>query len=343
MKYRKLGKTGVEVSVLCAGCMTAGRDPGTYGPTDDRDTIAAINAYLDAGVNFLDTSESYSDGESETILGRALGSRRKQLILSTKVSLGHLAPAELKRACEGSLRRLKTDWIDLYQIHWPDPAVPVADSIAAMLELQAEGKIRFIGVSNFCVGYLADAVAATAIAGNQVCYSLLWRPIEHAIQPFCVEHDISILCYSPMCQGLLTGKFRGADEVPPLRARSRLFDPARPKARHGDAGFEEGTFAAIEAVRDICKSAHLPMGQVALAWALAQPAVAAVIAGARRAEQAAENARAAEIELPDDVIAQLNAATDKVKQYVGANADMWESRSRIEKVSAHPASPGVAP
>jgi len=331
MKYRKLGRTDVEASAVCAGCMTIGHDKATYGPTDLDDALAAVDAYIEAGVNFLDTAESYAGGASEEALGKHLGRRRKELVLATKVSPSHLTRAGVRAACEASLRRLKTDVIDLYQVHWPNPDVPLAETMAALKDLQAAGKVRFIGVSNFGVSYLTEALAAGDVQTDQVPYNLLWRAIEQELQPLCVERGVGILCYSPMCQGLLTGKFRSADDVPEGRARSRLFADARPRSRHGQTGFEEGTFAAIEAVRKLCEANHLPMAHAALAWAMQRPAVTAVIAGARNADQARQNVRAAELELPADLVASLEQATEPVKQYVGNNVDMWEAPSRMEK------------
>ena len=252
------------------------------------------------------------------------------MVVASKVSPTHLAPAELRKACDASLRRLKSDYIDLYQVHWPNPQVPLAETMAALARLRQQGKIRFAGVSNFGARYLREALSAGEVVSDQLPYSLLWRPIEHEVQPFCAERGVSILCYSPMCQGLLTGKFARPEDVPPGRARSRLFRPDRPQARHRDAGFEEGTFAALDRLREICRSAGVFMGPAALAWALAQPAVTSVIAGARSAEQARANAAAGDLELPADVLAALAEATEPVKQYAGANCDMWQSQSRID-------------
>jgi len=330
MKYRRLGRTDIHVSVVCLGGWALVGD-STWGEQEKDDSIAAVRAALEAGVNFLDTAEAYGSGQSEEVLAEALGAARKDVVIATKVSQGNLHPRRLRRSCEESLRRLKTDYIDLYQMHWPSPKVPPADALAAMQELKAEGKIRVIGVSNFGAGFLRELLAAGRVESNQLCYSLLWRPIEYEIQPLCVRNDVGILCYSPLCQGLLTGKFSNADEVPEGRARTRLFSGKRPQSRHGQAGAEAETFEAIAKIRGICSSLGRPMGTVALAWLLAQPGVTSVIAGARNASQATENAQAAELDLPADVIRQLSAATQKVKELMGANADMWQSDSRLDR------------
>jgi len=330
MKYRKLGTTEIEVSTVCLGCWSLIGDD-TWGDQAESDSVAAIHSALDAGVNFFDTAEGYGRGESERLLGKVLSDRRKDVIIATKVSRRNLAPDALKDACEGSLRRLGTDVIDLYQVHWPRPDVPLAETLGAMEELKAAGKVRAIGVSNFGKSYLTELLEVGHVESNQLCYSLLWRAIEHEVQPICVESGIGMLCYSPLAQGLLTGKFASADDVPETRARTRLFSKSRPHARHDAPGCEDAVFAAIAELRSVCESIGKPMGQLALAWLLAQEGVTSVIVGARNPQQAAQNAGAAEVELCAEALRQLSRATEPVKQHIGVNADMWQSDSRMER------------
>jgi len=326
-----LGHTDIRVSAVCQGCWSIVGD-STWGPQDQHDSIAALQACLDAGINFFDTAEAYGDGYSEQLIRKALGDARGEIVLASKVSSERLDdPSSIKSACEASLRRLGTDTIDLYQIHWPSPRANYGEVMGAMEQLRREGKIRAVGVSNFGPGYLDDVLAAGRVESNQLCYSLLWRAIEFNLHARCVEEGMSILCYSPLCQGLLTGKFATADDVPAGRARSRLFSKNRPQSRHGQAGCETELFDAIAKIRQISDELHQPMGNVSLAWLLAQKGVVSVIAGARNAKQAAENAAAAEIRLTSETIARLSEATEAVKAYVGANADMWEATSRMEK------------
>jgi len=329
MKYRKLGRTDIEISTVGMGCWAITGD-FTWGPQDRDDAVAALKAAVDAGINFLDTAEGYGRGQSESLIGEVLSPFRKDLVIATKVSGRNLKPGALAKACTASLRRLRTDYIDLYQIHWPNRQVPLADTLGAMERLRAEGKVRAIGVSNFGVGYLNQLADAGRAESDQLCYSLLWRAIEHEVQPICQAEQMSILCYSPLCQGLLTGKFATADDVPAGRARNRLFAKDRPHCRHDEAGCEDEVFEALSRIRRICRQAGVSMTHAALAWLLARPAVGAVIAGARSPAQVVENAQAADVELPADVTEQLSAATEKVKDYVGTNADMWQSDSRME-------------
>jgi aryl-alcohol dehydrogenase-like predicted oxidoreductase len=330
MVYRRLGRTDIEVSTICLGCWALIGD-STWGPQDPRQSQATVHAALDAGINFFDTAPGYGDGESESLLGAALADVRKHAVIATKVSYGQLAPDDVVKSCDRSLALLKTDVIDLLQVHWPHPDIALADTLGAFRRLQEAGKIRAIGVSNFGAGYLSELLAVARAETNQLCYSLLWRAIEHEVQPVCVKNDIGILCYSPLCQGLLTGKFTSADHVPHGRARTRLFSKDRPQSRHHGSGCEAETFKALRQIRGIAESVRQPMGQVALAWLLSRPGVISVIAGARSPEQVRQNALAAEVTLTSDVLNELSEVTEDVKASIGANADMWQTDSRMER------------
>lgn len=176
MRYRKLGQTDIIVSVIAMGCWPIVGD-FTWGPQDEADSIATIHAALDAGINFFDTAEMYGNGYSEELLGRALAGRRHEVVIASKVGSEHLAADQVIRAGEGSLRRLRTDYIDLYQIHWPSRTVPLAETMAALERLRQQGKVRAIGVSNFGLGDLGDLLAIGRPETNQLPYSLLWRAI----------------------------------------------------------------------------------------------------------------------------------------------------------------------
>ena len=330
MEYRRLGQTDMHVSTICLGCWALIGGP-TWGEQDRDESAAAIHAALDAGVNFFDTAAGYGGGESEELLGKALEGVRKDVVIATKVSGGQLAPDNVVKSCDKSLRLLRTDVIDLLQVHWPPRDVPLAETYGALLRLREAGKIRAIGVSNFAASYLNEQIGLGHVQTNQLCYSLLFRAIEHEILPICLAHEIGILCYSPLCQGLLTGKFASADDVPAGRARARRLSNARPPAPHHEGGCEAEAFEAIAEVRRIAESIDRPMGHVALAWLLGRPGVTSAIAGARNARQARDNALAAELRLTDDAIAELAAATEKVKELIGPNADMWQTKSRMEK------------
>ncbi|MCZ7648270.1 MAG: aldo/keto reductase [Planctomycetota bacterium] len=328
MEYRKLGRSDLRVSTVCMGCWAI-VDDKLWGAQDVQDAIAAIQASYDAGVNFFDTAELYGDGSSEELLAKALEGRREKAVLASKVASQNVRAADLRKACEASLRRLKTDRIDLYQVHWPNHDVPFAETLGELQKLKAEGKIRAIGISNFQHLDLVDWLALGHADANQFCYSLLWRAIEFETLPLCVKHDVSVLCYSPMMQGLLTGKFRKAADVPDGRARTRLFSKDRPLSRHGEPGLEGPVFDAINRMRELCEAWGVEMAHAALAWLLAQPGVASVVAGARDAAQARDNAKAGDLKLSAEQVAQLGALTEPIKQHFGANADLWQSQSRM--------------
>lgn len=325
MEYRKLGKSNLEVSAITMGCWAIAGDR-VWGPQNEADAINALHAAVDVGINFFDSAEGYGAGRSEELIGKAFtGHLRDKVIIATKVSQGNLRPADLRASCENSLRNLGMETIDVYYIHWPNWDVPIADTLGEMNRLKAEGKIRHVGCSNFGKRDLTELLAIDRVEIDQLAYNLLFRAIEYEIVPTCLEHQVSIATYSPLFHGILTGKFATLADIPDTRARTRHFDASkRPMTRHGGPGAEPETAAALAAIRKICDDAGLPMAQVALAWLLKQPGVATVIAGARNPAQIHANAAAAALDLPDDVVAALNAATEPLKVKLGPNADMWD-------------------
>lgn len=328
MQSTQLGNTGISVSRITMGCWGLVGGP-MWGEQEEATSLSTISAALDAGINCFDTAEGYGKGYSEEVLGKALAGRRDQAVIATKVG-GDQSAAAVQAACEHSLKRLQTDYIDLYQIHWPDRNTPIEETMLALYKLREAGKIRAIGVCNFGVQDLTGLPEVGHIASNQLPYSLLWRAIEYEIQPLCVQKDISVLCYSPLLHGLLAGKYTSADEVPEGRARTRHFSKTRPLTRHTEDGCEEETFTAIANIRRIAAEIEQPMSLVAVAWVLRQAGVASVIAGARTPEQVSQIAGATALELSTETLQALAAATETVKQKIGKNPDMWLSNSRFK-------------
>ena len=328
MKRRQLGSASLQVSPIGLGFW--GIVGGDYwGHQEESDTINTVHSALDVGINFFDTAEGYGDGYSEEMLGRALKKRRGEAIIATKVSRNNLAPDDIRAACERSLKRLDTDYIDLYQVHWPNHSLSFEDSMETLLALQSEGKIRVIGVSNFGRLDMPEMLQYGRYEANQLPYSLLWRAIEFDIQPQCVQENISILPYSPLNQGLLTGKYRNADEMPFSRTRTRHFRGDRLNSRHGTPGFEKETFEAVDAIRQICADIEAPMVHVALAWLLHKPGVASVLAGARNPAQIESNRQAGSLSLSDETMQRLDAATNDLKQKFGHQPDMWMTGDEV--------------
>jgi len=328
MDYLKLGKTDIKVSVIALGCWPFAGG-AVWGEQDDDVSVATAHAALDVGVNFFDTAEGYENGHSEEVLGRALVGRRHEAVIATKVSASHLAAGEVEQACERSLKRMQTDYIDLYQIHWPSRKAPMGETIAALERLKQQGKIRAIGVSNFAVGDMAAFLSIGHCETNQLPFGLFWRAIEHEIQPMCVEKGLGIICYSPLAQGLLTGRYASGDEVYGGLARTRWYSGERPMANHGEPGCEAEVFAALNRIRQIAQKVGEPMGNVALAWLRRQPGVTSMLVGARTPEEIRQDVGAAEVSLSDEVMRDLADASREVKGKIGTNADMWMTESRM--------------
>jgi aryl-alcohol dehydrogenase-like predicted oxidoreductase len=303
----------------------------SWGPQPDELSIRTVHAALDVGLHAFDCAPGYGQGEAERVLGKALRGRREEAYLATKVSRQDLSRNGLITSCEGSLERLEAEVIDLLQVHWPSHEIPPEESIEALEALKKAGKIRAYGVCNFGPRDLkAWLEAGAAPETNQIAYSLLARAVEYDFLPLCQKHRMGVLPYSPLMQGLLTGKFKNADEVPEPRARSRHFRSDRPMAIHGEAGCEELTFATIDAIRAIAEEVNMPMDALALAWLLHQPSVTSVIVGVRNPDQLERNRQALDIALPPPLLEALNACTEELKGVLGRNPDLWQTSGRIQ-------------
>ena len=329
MNYLKLPHTDFEISEIAFGAwaIVGGFN---WGHQEEKDSLEALQAAYDAGINFFDTAELYGSGASENLIHKALRNVRDKIVIATKIKPNDFAYEDVKKATDERLKALNTDYIDLMQLHWPNPDIPIADTLGALADLKKEGKIRAFGVSNFGINDLEASFKENGeISSNQLPYNLLWRAIEFEILPKCKKRHLPVLCYSPIMQGLLTGKFSNPQEVPDDRARTRHFSSERPHARHGEPGLEKETFATISRIKTIAEEIGEPMGDVSLAWLLEQPGVCSVIVGGRNAEQVNKNVRATSLKLSEDVIHKLNEASQTLKEKLGKNADMWQGEGRI--------------
>jgi aryl-alcohol dehydrogenase-like predicted oxidoreductase len=324
VKYIKLPRTDLLVSRLCFGCWGIISDQH-WGERNREQAIEAIRAAFDAGVNFFDTAAMYGMGESERLLGQALAGSRQQTVVATKIAPQQMHPSVVPEACEQALRALDTDYIDLLQTHWTSPDVPIAETWEAMIRLQQQGKVRFLGVCNMGLGDLADIDALSRPVTNQLPYNLLWRMIETENLPHCRSHDIGVLAYSPLMHGLLADKFDGPDEVPEGRARSRHFSSSRPLARHGEPGRETETFEALRGIRAVCADLGRTMADVALAWCAQRAGITCVAAGAASPGQVQQNLTSLDRPLPVDVMERLDEVTQPLTDALGPNPDMWQS------------------
>lgn len=317
MKTRVLGKSDVQVTPIIMGTWQAGKND--WVGIEDEQIIEALRAAFVKGITTFDTAEDYGNGYSEKIIGKALGKVRDRVVYASKVWCTHLKYDQVIAACDRSLKNLQTDYIDLYQIHWPagifgSEIVPIAETMAALNHLQEQGKIRAIGVSNFSRSQIAEAANYGNIDSFQPPYSLFWRKIEAAEMPYCVENNITILAYSSLAQGLLTGKFGLDLQLLPgdNRIENKLF------ARENYQRVQQ----ALAQLRPIAEACHCTLAQLALAWLIAQPQTCA-IAGARNAQQAIANAKAAELQLSADILGQVEAIGRIVTDHLDSDPVMW--------------------
>lgn len=318
MKLRTLGTSEVKISPIIMGTWQAGKD--MWVGINDSETIKALRAAFEAGITTIDTAEYYGHGHSERVIGEALADVRDQVVYATKVFANHLKYDQVIEACHLSLKNLRTDYIDLYQIHWPSGSwgteyVPIEETVGALNNLKEQGKIRAIGVSNFSRVQLEEATDYGRIDSLQPPYSLFWRQVEEDALPYCLENNITILAYSSMAQGLLTGKFGPNHEFPKgdHRSKNKLFKPEN----------YQRVQLALERLRPIAESNGISMGQLALAWLIAQPGTCA-IAGARNAEQVRQNAKAGEIILTPTDLEEIDRIGRSVTNHLGDDPVMWE-------------------
>ena len=317
MRYHTLGPTGVLVSEICLGTMTFG-DGWGFGGIDRSVAVKVLGRALDAGVNFVDTADVYSDGASEEILGAALRGLRDRVVLATKAygKMGKgrndagLSRYHLIRACEASLRRLDTDRIDLYQIHGFDPLTPIDETLAALDLLTRSGKVLAVGLCNLAAWQIATALGVSALKGlsrfvsAQMYYSLVGRDIEHEVVPLCESEGLAVLPWSPLAGGFLTGKYRRDQERNPEGSRF-----ATSKFGEFPPVDKERGFDVVERLLELALVHDTTPTTIALKWLLSRPAVTSVIIGVRHPEQLTANLAATELVLPATVLDELTSLT----------------------------------
>lgn len=321
---RRLGASDVHVSPIIFGAWAVGG--WMWGGADEAESIAAIRAGIDHGLTTIDTAAVYGLGYGEEVVARAIEGRRDEVQLATKCGMRwdspdgadpwstkdndgrdvvirkNSRPESVAHECEQSLRRLRVDVIDLYQVHWPDSTTPAEDTMHALLRLKDAGKIRAIGVSNYDVPWLGRASAVAPVASLQPPYSLIQRKIEPEILPFCRSHDIGVIVYSPLERGLLTGKVSAERTFPPgdHRATHRFFTPENRRR----------VLDALDAIRPIADHHGATLAQVVINWTILEPGITAALVGARNADQAAQNAKALTFRLSDDERDEVRKAFD---------------------------------
>lgn len=341
MQYAQLGRTGTLVSRLCLGTMTFGGTVEGSGGIAGLDRAAAdtvLGTALDAGINFVDTADVYGGGQSEELLGELLGDRRQDVVLASKVSArvgtgpndAGLSRIHIMDALEGSLRRLKTDHIDLYQIHRWDGLTPIEETLGTLDDAVRQGKVRYIGASNLAAWQLMKALGSSAQGGLarfvsvQAYYSLAGRGVEDELAPAMSDQGLGMLCWSPLAGGLLTGRVTRAGADPDSRRGRRGAERQFPPVD------EDRVFDIIDVIHEVAGRRDATPAQVALAWLLSRPVVDSVIVGVRRVDQLLDNLGALDVVLDEEELAALDAVSAEAPRYPGWMLT-YNAASRVPK------------
>lgn len=342
MQRRTCPNTGLSLPILGLGCWSFGG--GDYwGPRELKDEEAIVRTALEHGINYLDTAELYNGGRSEESLGKIIQHiPRDQVLIGSKVSPANCQPHILVEHCEASLRRLQTDYIDLYMVHWPihaaairsftndqdriDNPPPIAEVYDTLIKLQEAGKIRHLGISNFAVPRMAELPELSKIAINQLAYNVISRAIELEVLPYCEEHGVGTMGYMGLMQGILSGRWSTFDEIPVLRRRTRHFDSSKvPASRTGEPGFETETAKVLAELQAISTETGYSMADISLKWVCANPLLTCNLVGASSTRQLAANAQAVEKPLETQLVERINAATVALRDQMGNHIDLFES------------------
>jgi myo-inositol catabolism protein IolS len=293
METRHLGKDGPQVSCICFGAWPIG---GAMGPVSEQQAIEAVQAAIDVGMTFIDTAESYLT--SEVIIGKAIVGRRDKVFLATKVSGKDHSREHIEQALEASFRAMGTDYVDLYQLHSPHPEWPIEDTMGILLRLREQGKIRYIGISNYSAEQTAEAVQYGAIHSSQPRYNMLNREAEESILPTCLENGIGVIPHSVLAKGHLSGRYKPGD----------TFDASDERSEFASFTAEgmEGVIQVTSRLASWSQDHGRDMIQLAIAWTLAQPSITSPIVGAKSAEQVRHNALAADWKFSDSELAEID-------------------------------------
>jgi aryl-alcohol dehydrogenase-like predicted oxidoreductase len=341
MKKKLCRNSGLKLSELGTGCWSFGG--GDYwGEQNQKDVNNVVHASVDMGINYFDTAEAYNEGRSESSLGEAIdGIPRDKIIVGTKISPSNCYSKTLIKHCHASLKRLRTDYIDLYMIHWPihphsirhftDDALVIEnppeidEAFQTLQELKKQGKIRYIGVSNFSSNRLKD-LPLEEIAANELPYNLFCRSAEFDILPKCEAGGIGVIGYMALLQGILADIYPTLNDVPVWQRRTRHFNANGTKeCRHGEQGAEEETNSALKSIRQICKETGFTMPEISIRWILENPAITCTLVGSRNIHELKANVRAVQEPLSKDLKAELDRITSPIMEKLGNHLDYYES------------------
>ena len=331
----QLGNSDLKVSRFMVGCWSFGGEDGSYwGEQKQADVNALVAEALDKGINFFDTAIAYNNGKSEISLSQALKGRRNEAVICDKIFIQDKDQLKnYENTLRESLRRLGSDYIDLMMIHWPTKDTELLDAnLSALLKAQQQGIIREIGMSNFGLATLEIASKmGIKVVANEFGYNLISRGIEKEILPYCVEHQIGILAYSPLMQGILTGKYQKLSDIPPMRRRTVHFSKmGNPDSRHGGPGADAEVEVFLAGLRALSETTGISSGTLSLAWLCQQKGLSCAIVGCRSAEQLQENIASIETKLSAEIIKVLNDLSQPIFEKTGNYLDLYNgSNSRI--------------
>lgn len=323
MQQRQLGSSSVHVSEIGLG--TWGMSGAFWGAADDAESVRVIHRALELGVTLIDTAEAYGAGHAEEVVGKALAGRRDKAVIATKAAPNHLEPKELLVALEGSMKRMHTDYIDVYFIHWPNPDFPIGPTMEELERLREKGIIRAVGVSNFTTEEIDKASQYGTVDVLQPPYNMLWREVEAQTLDYCLKHNIGVIPYSGLAQGLLTGtlsrdsEFAEGDE----RRTTVLFQP----------GIYERAIDAVEALRPIAASYGKSIPQLAVQWLTSRPGVSSPLLGGRNVAEMEENAGSVGWQIKEEDIAKIDALTKPIWSEIADKGDMfgyWASQRKAK-------------
>ena len=344
MEKRICQKTGLELSVLGLGCWAfGGSDDDYWGAQSQKEVEQIVEEALNLGITYFDTAEAYNNGRSEISLGKVLkGKDRKKVVIGSKILPSNLYKGKIRQHCEASLKRLQTEYMDVYMIHWPinlpslksftkDESVfknpPIlAEAIESLQELRAEGKIRHIGISNFGVTQLKELLSLEPdIAVNQLAYSIFSRAIEEEVLPLCEEKGIGIIGYMPLQQGMLSGRYKNINDLAEIRRRTRHFHhSSTPMSRHGEEGAEDEIHFALQEMSRICQEQGISMPELAIKWCTSNKAITSTIVGTRKVDQLRSSAGAVQKQLSAETLQELDQLTRPILEKLGNNIDYFQ-------------------
>ena len=332
----RLGNSSLTISRMTLGCWTFGSDSNSYwGSQEKSESAALLREALDKGINYFDTAFAYNDGAAESALGEIMeeGGLRDQMIICSKIpQLSWEAMPSYEQQVVDCLKRLRTDRLDVLLMHWPcNDRDLLRANLEALQSVKDKGLVREIGVSNFGVGQMELArEMGIDICVNEIAYNVVHRGAELAVLPYTAKHNIGVMAYMPLLQGILTGKYSRIEDIPMVRRRTLHFNSeGNDQIRHGGKGMEAELSAFLGELKHLSDESGISCSRLCIGWILAHDAVSTILAGSRTREQLAQNIAAVETRLPGDVVDRLNEISAPIAALCGANCDLWQWNSRV--------------